>query len=101
VTAQLQRPQTRNGKATTEIKLTRDDLRYRQIRWIGYVGHQQGKIQVGDKAIVLAGVQDNMVYRESEKALIARLSTEQSTQLEHQIRMAKARGPTKRTTQVD
>lgn len=64
-----------------------------KIRWIGYVeGHQQGKIQVGDKVIGLAGVEDHLVYRESEKALVVRLSTKQSTQSEDQMRMAKVKG---------
>jgi hypothetical protein len=73
-----------------------------RIRWIGCVErNQQGNTQAGDKVIGLEGVEDCLVYRESEKALVARLSKEQSKQLNHRMRRARIRGPAERMIQID
>jgi hypothetical protein len=51
-------------------------------RWLGYVkGQQQGKIRAGDKIVRVDGMKDCVVYRHSEKALIARLPEDQSQEL--------------------
>jgi hypothetical protein len=58
--------------------------------------YQQGNIEVGDKVIGLEGVEDHLLYRESNKTLFARLCTKQSKQLKYQMRRAKVSGPTER-----
>jgi hypothetical protein len=52
------------------------------FRCLGYVsGQQQGQLQEGDTVVHVHGVRDHLVYRRSAKALVARLSTEQSLAL--------------------
>jgi hypothetical protein len=52
---------------------------------LGYVsGQQQGQLQEGDSVVHIHGVRDHLVYRRSAKALVARLSTQQSANIEFQ-----------------
>lgn len=44
-------------------------------------GQQQGKIQASDEVVNLEGMQEHVVYRASERALIARLPDDQSQHL--------------------
>jgi hypothetical protein len=52
------------------------------FRCLGYVsGQQQEQLQDGDSVVRIHGVRDHLVYRSSTKALVARLSTQQSLDL--------------------
>jgi hypothetical protein len=49
---------------------------------LGYVsGQQQGQLQEGDSVVHVHGVRDHLVYRRLAKALVARVSTQQSLAL--------------------